>query len=548
MKLRFHFLTVGLLTAAVFPPVVAQALNLSARSPFGITVTATNDAGGSNILRVDFSVPAECVLYFDRLHFRLADGSEIQPLQMPEPLVETDRVTGKPRKVYLSNFSVEIDPAALPDHQLAVKFQGCTNAACFFPEQRLFAPDAAGTFAEVKSHPPAANPIAGSTAAAIDWAKEFEGFTVKGQQTGYLSTSEFIAFLDQSVTGQGTKDPLEKYKKMGLLATLLLIVAGGFLLNFTPCVLPMIPINLAIIGAGSRARSRTEGFRNGAIYGLGMALAYGTLGMVVVLTGSKFGTLNSSIWFNVGIALVFVVMALGMFDVVNIDLSRFSGAGPTGSVDKSALAQNVMVLSMGIMSALLAGACVAPVVISVVLLAANFYAKGAMAGLMLPFLLGVGMALPWPLAGAGLTFLPRPGTWMKYVKYGFGLMILAFALYYGRLAWHAHQTAGGLLAGSGTTTGPVNPPPIETDQELLAALQQARVTGQPLFVDFHASWCKDCSAMDDTVFNRAEVKDHLHKFVTARYAAEQPNAAPAKPLLDHFNIVGLPAYVVLSPK
>ena len=81
---------------------------------------------------------------------------------------------------------------------------------------------------------------------------------------------------------------------MGTLATLLLIAAGGFLLNFTPCVLPMIPINLAIIGAGTRARSRTEGFRNGAIYGLGMALAYGTLGLVVVLTGSKFGTLNSS--------------------------------------------------------------------------------------------------------------------------------------------------------------------------------------------------------------------------------------------------------------
>jgi len=81
-----------------------------------------------------------------------------------------------------------------------------------------------------------------------------------------------------------------------------------------------------------------DGFRNGSIYGLGMALAYGTLGLVVVLTGSKFGTLNSSMSFNVGIALVFVVMALGMFDVVTIDLSRFSGTGSARSSGNGALA------------------------------------------------------------------------------------------------------------------------------------------------------------------------------------------------------------------
>ena len=547
MRVRFHFFAV-LLTAIVFLSPAAKALDLPTRSPFGIAVTATNNADGSNVLRVDFTVPEECVLYFDRLHFRLADGSEIPPLKMPEPVMETDKVTGKPRKVYLNSFSVELNPADLPGRQLAVKFQGCTNAACFFPEQRLFASNADGAFAEVASNEPGADPVVRNSSSEIDWAQAFKGFSVKGQQTGYLNSSEFTTFLDRAVTGQGTTDPLERFQHMGMLATLLLIVAGGFLLNFTPCVLPMIPINLAMIGAGSRARSRTEGFRNGAVYGLGMALAYGTLGLVVVLTGSKFGTLNSSLWFNAGIALVFVVMALGLFDVVRIDLSRFSGAGPTGSVDKGDLAQHAMVLSMGAMSALLAGACVAPVVISAVLLAANFHAKGEVAGLMLPFLLGVGMALPWPFAGAGLTFLPKPGAWMKYVKYGFGIMILAFALYYGHLAWKVRETAGGTIAASGPTTGSVENSPVGTEQELLAALQEARATGQPLFIDFHASWCKDCSAMDSRVFNRSEVKDHLHNFVAVRYAAEQPNAAPAKPLLDHFNIVGLPTYLVLSFK
>jgi thiol:disulfide interchange protein len=52
---------------------------------------------------------------------------------------------------------------------------------------------------------------------------------------------------------------------------------------------------------------------------------------------------------------------------------------------------------MGIVAALLAGACVAPVVITVVLLAAKLYSEGHSWGLFLPFALGLSMALPWPL-------------------------------------------------------------------------------------------------------------------------------------------------------
>ena len=76
----------------------------------------------------------------------------------------------------------------------------------------------------------------------------------------------------------------------------------------------------------------------------------------------------------------------------------------------------------------------APVVISVLLLATNLYFKGQIAGLLLPFLLGVGMALPWPFAGAGLAFLPKPGVWMNRVKHVFGALILVFAAIYGHLA------------------------------------------------------------------------------------------------------------------
>ena len=90
---------------------------------------------------------------------------------------------------------------------------------------------------------------------------------------------------------------------------------------------------------------------------------------------------------------------------------------------------------MGAVAALLAGACVAPVVIQVVLFSSNLYAKGNAVALALPFLLGVGMAMPWPIAGAGLAALPKPGAWMVRVKQVFGVVILATALYYGYEAY-----------------------------------------------------------------------------------------------------------------
>ena len=69
------------------------------------------------------------------------------------------------------------------------------------------------------------------------------------------------------------------------------------------------------------------------------------------------------------------------------------------------------------------------------LFSAELYSGGNYFALGLPFLLGVGMALPWPAAGAGLGVLPKPGRFMVYVKNAFGVVILLAALWYGWLGF-----------------------------------------------------------------------------------------------------------------
>lgn len=381
---------------------------------------------------------------------------------------------------------------------------------------------------------------------ALSWEAAADQMDVTAAGSGYLATDDFLALLDQAEGNGATRsgfglfvtDPVAFVRQSGIAFALIFILIGGLALNLTPCVLPMIPINLTIIGAGAQAGSKKRGFALGAVYGLGMALVYGALGLVVVLTGSRFGTLQSSPWFSLSIALIFAVLGLAMFDVFHIDFSSFQTAGNT----PQKRGRFMIAFSMGAVAALLAGACVAPVVIAVLLLAANIYEVNPAAGLSLPFLLGLGMALPWPFAGAGLSFLPKPGAWMARVKYALGALIFLFALYYGRLAFRGFRPAevamlhdkAHLVIDGATNAG------------FAEALNDARLAGVPVMIDFGASWCKNCEVMERTTFKNEEVKERLANYRFIRYNAEDPGDPETRAVLEKFNVQGLPTYVVLD--
>lgn len=501
-----------------------------AASPFSVVATA-QQWDGQPAVQVVFNIPASHFVYAEHLKISAGDTTLI-PVAPPALVKIHDKFSEEDKEVYdrdvTLRFFVKPPVARL---ELAVAFQGCNDTMCFFPEKKIFSlawaePD--------ERHPSAGVPAETGTAASLtpradDWVTTADHFMVAATAAGYLDKEKFIAFLDSSGNKpvRGSSPASETFS----WALVFVFLLGGLLLNLTPCVLPMIPVNLAIIGAGARAGSPRRGFLLGATYGLGMALAYGALGLIVVLTGAKFGALNASPWFNTVIAIVFVLLALAMFDIIQVDFSRFQGN--LGVPDAARRGTFGLAFTMGIVAALLAGACVAPVVLSVLLLAGRLYSQGQPLGLLLPFVLGVGMALPWPIAGAGLSFLPKPGGWMTKVKYTFGMIILVLAVYYGFEAYRLFSPTGGRNT-------------LATD--FARQLNAARAAGKPVFIDFWASWCKNCHAMEATTFKDPEVQHRLAAFAVIKYQAEHPSDPPAQAILDHYGAVGLPTYIVLKPK
>jgi thiol:disulfide interchange protein DsbD len=215
------------------------------------------------------------------------------------------------------------------------------------------------------------------------------------------------------------------------IAALPILFIAGVLTSLTPCIYPMIPITVAIVGGnavGGEQRSRSRTIWLTLSYVLGLAVVYAALGVFAGLTGTLFGSVSTNPWLYFLMANLLILAALAMLDAIPIRLpstllNRASSVGKGGTLSGA--------LAMGAASGLVAAPCSAPVMAAV--LTWVTVTKSGVLGFFYLFVFSLGMCTLLVIVGLSsgtLAKLPRAGEWMLWVKRLFALIMLGVAEYY----------------------------------------------------------------------------------------------------------------------
>ncbi|MDO4879481.1 MAG: protein-disulfide reductase DsbD [Neisseria sp.] len=487
------------------------------------------------------------------LSFDIADGyylyqSKIEAATDPEGLLgkaefspgeqKEDEFFGK-QTVYHRSAAVTLPYTKQPDgsYTLTVAYQGCAEVGvCYPPSETSFDIKGNGMY-RIRPADSASDRFTAPKAATIQEADNQSPPAVKKP----ADSSRFKLSWDT------------------LNANLLAFFVAGLALSFTACMYPLIPIVSSIV-VGDKNAGKGRAFMLTLVYMQGLALTYTLVGVVAGMTGALL-----TVWLQqpavvLSAAALMVVLALSMFGLFNIQLPNALQSYFQNQSNKLSGGKIAGVFGMGMLSALIVGPCVAPPLAA----ALGYIGKtgDALLGGMALYALALGTGVPLMVIGTfGGHVLPKAGGWMNGVKYAFGFILLAVAVYLARpfipyaaaaalytlllvlpalllLSALGRQKGGvkavsavlaavllvsgawfGLQSVRGEATSlhgflTLHPPAAVGGHKKFADVAQLKEQMQkawqadpdtPVIVDFYADWCVSCKEMEAYTLNQPEV-------------------------------------------
>jgi len=236
---------------------------------------------------------------------------------------------------------------------------------------------------------------------------------------------------DPPIAIVGTPPPTTQQSLIGVLAFALL---GGFILNFMPCVLPVIGLKvMSFVQQAGESRRRV--FTLNLWYALGLMSVFLVFATLAVFLGLGWGQQNQNDSFNIVMVAVIFVMALSFIGVWEIPIPGFVGSGKMA--EKSEKEGPFAAYTKGIITTLLAIPCSGPglgiaLTYCAKQMAENPGASGMINVYAVFVTLGLGMAFPYILIGAFpalVNFLPKPGAWMETFKELMGYILLGTVVF-----------------------------------------------------------------------------------------------------------------------
>ncbi len=532
--------------------------------PFKFSVSAFPESvqqGGQLKIIVSVEISSKYQLYAENTNLRPADaeGVTFGPIKTSKP-VKRKYPYGETLKVYeqqaVFELPVIIAPSADPGEKslvLEMNYQGCSDSMCFMPEKKALQAN----------------------------------FSVLATSVENLSEKSLPQQTSEE-KDRSEKGRLDKIsEKFGLAGILILVFWVGIGASLTPCVYPIIPITISVIGAakpGSAGRS----FLLSLVYVLGLSVVYAGFGVAAAWTGSMFGEHTNHPAVRIFVTAVFTLMGLSMFDVFYLQI-------PQGFLSVSGRAKGITgVFLTGAASGAVAGPCVLPFILSILTFIAVEGNK--LTGFLVMWSFSMGMGVLFLVVGTftGVAAsLPKAGAWMEKLKKVFGYIMFAVALYFikpvvderfymlfvasfligtgmffawlfpfksglsfkerltscliilflviGTAALINYIYTGGVLKKEATQKQ--NGISWLTDEPSSLAL--AAELKKPVMIDFTASWCKVCLKLDHKTFTNLEVIKESKRFVCVKIDTETDLPEIDK-IEKKYNIKGLPKIVFVN--
>jgi thiol:disulfide interchange protein DsbD len=523
-------------------------------------------ASSEGQIRVSVKVPENYYLYSNLTKVSVIDsaGNALVPVKSP------------PDKKYVNEFKEEhriygsgahdwvYAPGASPPFNVSIKYQGCSKSPfmCYPPSSKGF---------------------------------ELEGGMIREAVNAVVSEGKKIVEIhDAKIAIKGKTNFIEKLVEKGGWRFFLAAFLGGILSVLTPCVLPLIPITMAIL-AGKDGGGGSS-FGKALFYVAGIILTFTVLAALAAFSGRTFGAqiLGNSIVITI-FSLLFFFLSLSMLGLYELQLpssvqTKLSVIGGDGKIGA---------FLMGLAAGFVAVPCTGPVLGT--LLAVAAVSGNPVFSVSLLFAYACGFGMPFLLLGSGIGKVPKGGAFMDIVKSALGIAIMTISFYalsisvkpfdeflstglgsakvislacviLGFIAGAVHadghspkiavrfaKIAGAALVAFGIVwnlksefpTTKENIDGIRWTHSLDDALNEAKKSGgdrKYILLDFGAEWCAACKEMDAVTFTDKTVIDEINRNWIAVKIDGTVSSAGLVALEQKYAVTGYPGFVVLDSK
>ena len=400
----------------------------------------------------------------------------------------------------------------------------------------------------------------------------------------------------ESTTKTNLKKPSEETSKTSLFHIILIALLGGFILNFMPCVLPVLAIK--VFDLVKKGESKESGKRDASFTILGIISSYLILAAASAFLKSIGEQDGWGIHFQnplFVVILLFIIFILGLNMLGQFEIYLPSSLNLTGN-KKGAFGS----FFTGFLSTALATPCSAAFLGTAV----GFALSQSVAIIFLIFFfLGIGMSLPYffiLFAPGLLKIIPKPGAWMATFKKimafllfgtclwlfyilmnqlqndalililsslllcGFAGLFLGLASidYYGQKKARNYLILGLVIMvfsiGSGLNIASDKNNTIQKDKQTkdsiwerfsIKTLNDFRQKNRLIFVDVTADWCVTCKVNEKTILLSKNVQESFKKNNVVLLKADWTNRnKEIADYLQKFGKYGIPFYVVYGGK